>query len=53
MTRVEIEMAVEIARLRRLLFQTAQDLSLLVAKHKIGKDRTTVRMTKYLHAEKL
>lgn len=36
--------------MRAILWQASQDLTLLVAKHAIGKDRTAVRMTKYLHA---
>lgn len=46
------EAADEIDRLRKLLKLASDDLSLIVAKHAIGKDRTVARMAKYLNAEK-
>lgn len=46
-------MADEIGRQRKLIRLVRDDLSLIVAKHAIGKDRTVRRMGKYLHAEKL
>ena len=42
----------EIERLNRVVVLVGQDLSLIVAKHAIGKDRTARRMTKYLNAER-
>lgn len=38
-----------IAELEKVVDQAALDLTLVVAKHAIGKDRTVQRMTKYLH----
>lgn len=42
----------EISRLRGIITLASQAPSLIVAKHAIGKDRTAVRMTKYLNAER-
>lgn len=39
-------------KMQATLWLARQDLSLLIAKHAIGKDRTAKRMTKYLHAQK-
>lgn len=36
-------------QMRATLWLAKQDLSLLVAKHAIGRDKTAIRMTKYLH----
>ncbi len=42
----------EIVRLRAVLKLAGDDLSLIVAKTAIGKDRTVIRMAKYLRAER-
>lgn len=41
----------EIVRLRAVLKLARDDLTLIVAKNAIGKDRTVRRMAKYLNAE--